>query len=122
MPESGFSCSSPSGSLSCTPCSPGVPGRFGFFLALILQRFSIFFLIIFVVERLLFDSGNNKIRGLLALTFVLKTVILLLAFFVGVHFVGNRIILSVINYAVQVMVLSIFLYKYFYGASGVEGK
>ena len=80
------------------------------------------FMIIFVIEKLLFDSGNNKTKGLLAGVFVLKTIILLSAFLVGVHFVGNRIILSVINYATQILILSIFLYNYFYRVSGVEGK
>ena len=78
------------------------------------------FLIIFVVERILFDLGGNKSKGLLAGVFVAKTIILLLAFVVGVHFVGDRIILSVINYAVQILVLSIFLYNYFYMANKVE--
>ena len=80
------------------------------------------FLIIFVVEKLLFDSEGSKKKGLLAGAFVAKTIILLLAFIVGVHFVGNKIILAVINYAVQIIVLIVFLYNYFCRASGIENK
>ena len=80
------------------------------------------FLIIFVVEKLLFDSKSSKTKGLLAGVFVAKTIILLLAFMVGVHFVGNKIILAVINYAVQIIILIIFLYNYCYKASGIENK
>ena len=67
------------------------------------------YLIIFIVERLLSDAKGNK-KGMLAGIFVIKTTILLLAFIVGVHFVGDRVILSVINYTIQVFLLSIFLY------------
>ena len=80
------------------------------------------FMIIFVVERLLFDSKSKKTTGLLAGAFIAKTIILLLAFIVGIHFVGDRVILSVINYAVQILVLSIFLYNYFYRAGRVESE
>ena len=80
------------------------------------------FLIIFVVEKLLFDSKGNMNKGLLAGAFVAKTIILLLAFVVGIHFVGDRIILSVINYAVQIFILSIFLYNYFYRSGRVESE
>ena len=78
------------------------------------------FLVIFVVEKLLFDSEGNKTKGMLAAAFVAKTIILLLAFVVGVHFVGNRIILSVINYGIQIIVLVIFLYNYFYRVGEIE--
>ena len=81
------------------------------------------FLMIFVAEKLLFDSeGSGTKGGMLAGVFVIKTIILLSAFIVGVHFVGNRVILSVINYAVQIIVLVVFLYNYFCRVNGVENK
>ena len=66
------------------------------------------YLIVFIVEKILSDAKNNNNKGMLAGVFVVKTTILLLSFIVGVHFVGDRIILSVINYTVQVFLLSIF--------------
>ena len=69
------------------------------------------FMLMYTLQKLMLskdaiESGKRD-HMMIALMFVGKLFIVFGALGIGVHFIGNRIIIPLINYVVQILVLSI---------------
>ncbi len=71
------------------------------------------YMLMFVVDRLLLNqevlASKNIDKFKVVSYFLLKIFILFFALSLGVHFIGNRIIIALLNYVIQIFVLGISL-------------
>lgn len=71
------------------------------------------YMLMFVVDRLLLSpevlASKNIDKFKVVSYFLLKIFVIFFALSLGVHFIGNRIIIPLINYVIQIFVLGISL-------------
>ena len=87
------------------------PAEYWVMLLVYVATYINLFILMYTLQKLMLskesiESGRRD-HVMIALMFVGKLFIVFGALGIGVHFIGNRIIIPLINYVVQILVLSI---------------